>query len=133
MCTGSYRSNRKGDTSEKSLAFIKEEEEEDMDVQEKPLVVPPTQRQLFPGSQLPPIQLPLDYSLHTANRMATPKLRVKGGLHPQVLVELPFLFVSHILACSDVSSPVLVYLHLSWYIFTCPDISSPILVYLHLS
>ena len=44
------------------------------------------EKQLFSGSQLPPVQLPLDYSLHTRHRTVAPK-QIKSMLLTIIIID----------------------------------------------
>ena len=49
------------------------------------------EKQLFSGSQLPPVQLPLDYSLHTRHRTVAPK-QIKGMLLTIIIIIISYNF-----------------------------------------
>lgn len=58
------------DISKNNFQFLDEEEGEEMD----------DVTHLFPNSKLPPVQLPLDYSLHTKHKtVASKPIKNKGG------------------------------------------------------
>lgn len=73
------------DVGKNNLHFLDEEEGEEVD----------DVKQLFPTSKLPPVQLPLDYSLHARHKTVAPKpIKNKGKDGSKYLLPISLLVLS---------------------------------------